>query len=169
MTLRFDDDPARRFALAKDVLSPGAQLGVQLIGPVRQDVLHAEPLVGFKDYVAVQEYAREKFRAELVGMVKLVVRWTVYLSHVQRAHGFFMLERELSAVEQARADLAEMRKTLFAMYTSDELARVKDHVKEAHTKLAWLSYYFDLQCRHCGKPVELGYNCCAGCADERGP
>jgi hypothetical protein len=24
-------------------------------------------------------------------------------------------------------------------------------------------------CRHCGKKVDAGYNCCASCADERGP
>jgi hypothetical protein len=49
------------------------------------------------------------------------------------------------------------------------LPRIAEYIGNVERQLEHLNTFLNLTCKHCEKPVEFGFNTCAGCADERGP
>lgn len=77
--------------------------------------------------------------------------------------------KKIASISKAKSTLKRIRAELYEILVDPEFVAVYREVREAHDKVAHLSYFFDQRCRHCGKRLEFGYTICAGCADERGP
>jgi hypothetical protein len=73
------------------------------------------------------------------------------------------------SVLRMQKDVRGILRALQYMLDDQCLKAVHDVVKEAKRHVEYLAARSDLRCEHCGIAVDFGYNCCAGCADERGP
>jgi hypothetical protein len=84
--------------------------------------------------------------------------------------GILSETRRPAVVEHAKKAIATLREFEELLAKGEALPyEVWAAFEAVHRRAEHLQTMLARKCKYCSKEVELGCNCCASCADERGP